>query len=45
MKILVVYDGSKEGKEALKLARERAKACDARIKVILNASCPVVAIK
>ena len=45
MKILPGYDGSKEGTEALKLARERAKAYDASIEVILNASCPVVSIK
>ena len=36
MKIMVGYDGSKEGKEALKLARERAKAYDASIEVVFS---------
>ena len=34
MKILVGYDGSNVGKEALKLARERAKAFEASIEVV-----------
>jgi nucleotide-binding universal stress UspA family protein len=36
MKILVGYDGSSQGKEALRLARERAKVYEASVEVVFS---------
>jgi len=36
MKILVGYDGSKAAKDALRLAKQRAKALDAKVDVVTS---------
>ena len=38
MKILVGYDGSNQGKDALKLAQKHAKVCGAKIEVVKSIS-------